>query len=233
MDVSFLLVHSPSVGPTTWRPVAEALRARGHTAVVPPLTDVAAGPPPYWPRVVDEVAAGAPRGQLAVVAHSNAGLFVPLVVHALAGQIAACLFVDAALPPRREGTVTAAEPEFLPFLRSLADESGVLPRWTSWWPEEDVAALLPDPRVREVVVAEQPRLPLSYYLEPIPVPARWDHVRSGYLWFAEAYAAQAKEAEERGWPVSRIPGEHLHQLVAPEAVADWLLATATEHERRP
>lgn len=225
MDLSFLLVHSPSVGPSTWAPVARALRARGHVAVVPPLTGVTAGPPPYWPRVADEVAAGAPRGPLAVVAHSNAGLFVPLVAQALAGQVAACLFVDAALPPRR-GATRAAEPEHLPFLRSLADEAGVLPRWTDWWPEEDVAALLPDPAVRRVVVAEQPRLPLAYYLEDIPVPARWDHIRSGYLWFADAYAGFAKEAEERGWPVARIPGEHLHQLVEPEAVADWLIATA-------
>ncbi|MEW9527817.1 alpha/beta hydrolase [Microbispora sp. NPDC049125] len=226
MDVSFLLVHSPSVGPSTWRPVAEALRARGHTAVVPPLVDVTAGPPPYWPRVVGDVVTGAPRGPLAIVAHSNAGLFVPLIAEALTGQISACLFVDAALPPRT-GSVQAAEPEFVPFLRSMADESGLLPRWTDWWPEEDVAALLPDRRTREVVVAEQPRLPLAYYLEEIPVPSRWDHVRSAYLWFGEGYATLAKEAAERGWPVDRIPGEHLHQLVAPGQVADWLVATAT------
>ncbi|MEU7696429.1 hypothetical protein OHB01_23090 [Microbispora hainanensis] len=74
MDVGFLLVHSPSVGPSTWTPVAETLRARGHTAVVPRLTGVTAGPPPYWPRVVSEVTASTPRGPLAVVAHSNAGL---------------------------------------------------------------------------------------------------------------------------------------------------------------
>jgi hypothetical protein len=225
VDVSFLLVHSPSVGPSTWTPVAEILRARGHTAVIPPLTDVTAGPPPYWPRVVSEVVASAPRGPLAVVAHSNAGLFVPLIAQALAGQVAACLFVDAALPPRR-GVCQAAEPEHLAFLRGLADDAGVLPRWTDWWPEDDVAALLPDPVVRQVVVAEQARLPLAYYLEEIPVPARWDHLRSGYLWFADAYATLAHEAGERGWPVARVPGEHLHQLVAPEAVADWLLASA-------
>ncbi|MFI7035467.1 alpha/beta hydrolase [Microbispora rosea] len=225
MDVSFLLVHSPSVGPSTWTPVAETLRARGHTAVVPRLTDVTAGPPPYWPRVVSEVAASAPRGPLAVVAHSNAGLFVPLIAQALAGQVAACLFVDAAVPPR-SGVCQAAEPEHLAFLLSLADDAGVLPRWTDWWPEDDVAALLPDPVIRQVVVAEQARLPLAYYQEEIPVPARWDHLRSGYLWFADAYAALAHEAGERGWPVARIPGEHLHQLVAPEAVADWLLASA-------
>ncbi|MFC0864258.1 hypothetical protein ACFHYQ_18350 [Sphaerimonospora cavernae] len=29
-----------------------------------------------------------------------------------------------------------------------------------------------------------------------------------------------------GWPTHRIPGEHLHQIFAPEAVADWLLTSS-------
>ncbi|GAA1274102.1 hypothetical protein GCM10009658_14490 [Planotetraspora silvatica] len=169
MDITFLLVHSPSVGPSTWTPVGEVLRSRGHRAVVPSLVDVTAGPGPYWPRVVERVTAAVPSGgPVAIVAHSNAGLFVPLIAQALGGRVSRCLFVDAALPSRR-GTTTAAEPEFLPFLRSIADESGVLPRWTDWWDEDDVAALFPDDATRRVVVAEQARLPLAYYQEEIPV----------------------------------------------------------------
>ncbi|GAA4555429.1 alpha/beta hydrolase [Planotetraspora kaengkrachanensis] len=226
MDITFLLVHSPSVGPSTWTPVAEVLRARGHRAVVPSLVDVTAGPAPYWPRVVDQAAASAPpEGPVTVVAHSNAGLFVPLIAQALRERVTSCLFVDAALPPR-QGTVTAAEPEFLPFLRSMTDDSGVLPRWTDWWGEEDVAAMFPDEATRRVVVTEQPRLPLGYYLEEIPVPPHWDSVAGAYLWFGDAYAAIAAEAAERGWPVGRIPGEHLHQVCAPGEVADWLVASA-------
>src|SRR4051812_45636136 len=95
MEETFVLVHSPSVGPSTWTPVAAILRERGHSAVVPSLVDVGAGPPPYWPRVVDQVVASTPPGPLTLVAHSNAGLFVPLLVEALRGQVAACLFVDA------------------------------------------------------------------------------------------------------------------------------------------
>ncbi|WP_239161810.1 alpha/beta hydrolase [Acrocarpospora phusangensis] len=225
MDATFVLVHSPSVGPSTWTPVAGALRARGRAAVVPSLVDIGTGAPPYWPRVVDEVTASAPAGALVIVAHSNAGLFVPLIVEALRGQIASCLFVDAALPPRT-GSTRAAEPEHLAFLSAMADADGVLPRWTDWWPEEAVAELVPDEAVRRQVVAEQPRLPLAYYDQEIPVPARWDHVRGAYLWFGEPYARAAKEADERGWPVTRIPGDHLHQVVAPERVAEWLIAAS-------
>jgi hypothetical protein len=41
--------------------------------------------------------------------------------------------------------------------------------------------------------------------------------------FGPSYAAMAEDARERGWPVSEIPGEHLHQIVEPAAVAERLL----------
>lgn len=55
MDAAFVLVHSPSVGPATWTPVAERLRDAGATAVVPDLRSVADAPVPFWPRVVEIV----------------------------------------------------------------------------------------------------------------------------------------------------------------------------------
>ncbi len=225
MDATFLLVHSPSVGPSTWNPVAAELRARRRRAVVPTLTEVTSGPPPYWPRVVDQVSMAAPDGPVVVVAHSNAGLYVPLVAERLRGQVTAVLFVDAALPPRR-GSIPAAESDHLTFLGAMADENGLLPRWTDWWPEEMVSALVPDRRTRDEIVAEQPRLPLLYYSQHIPVPHTWDRVRGAYLWFSDPYERTAKEADERGWPVTRIPGDHLHQVVAPGAVADWLISVS-------
>jgi hypothetical protein len=36
----FVLVHSPSVGPLTWGPVADALTVRQHDRVIPTLLDV-------------------------------------------------------------------------------------------------------------------------------------------------------------------------------------------------
>lgn len=84
MQPVFVLVHSPSVGPPTWAPVATQLEARDWRSVVPSLRDVAAAGPPFWPRVVDDVIA-AMSGLDAIepvvlVAHNNAGLFMPLLV---------------------------------------------------------------------------------------------------------------------------------------------------------
>jgi hypothetical protein len=41
MQPVFVLVHSPSVGPLTWAPVADRLEARDQDSIVPSLLDVA------------------------------------------------------------------------------------------------------------------------------------------------------------------------------------------------
>jgi hypothetical protein len=221
VDAAFVLVHSPSVGPATWAPVADRL----PDAVVPSLVDVADAPPPYWPRVVaivraaiDALPAGRP---VIVVAHSNAGLFVPLIVEASTRPVAGCVFVDAALPARSEAT-PVADPDLLDFLTPKADADGRLPPWTSWWDSADVAALFPDPSTQAAVEAEEPRLPLDYYRQQIPVSPGWSRRPCAYLHFAPAYDDAAAEARARGWEVTHLPGEHLHQLVAPAEVATYL-----------
>jgi hypothetical protein len=225
----FLLVHSPSVGPATWQPVAERLRESGHQAAVPSLLTVAASGPPFWPRVVGAVRSGLPaadpREPLVLVAHSNAGLFVPVIADGLGWPVACTIFADAAVPGR-EGETPLAPDSFLRFLRGLAGPDGRLPRWTDWWEEADVAPMFPSQQARDTVTREQPRLPLAYYRERVPVPAGWDKCRCCYLRFSAAYRAEEAEARERGWPVRVVPGEHLHQIVDPRAVTGAVLALA-------
>jgi len=224
VDAAFVLVHSPSTGPSAWTPVAERLPG---TTVVPDLTDVADSPSPFWPRVVEAVSkaiAGLPADRpVILVAHSNAGLFVPLIAEASARPVTGCVFVDAPLPARSEAT-PVAPPELIEFLQDRVDEDGRLPPWTAWWEEADVAPMFPDPRTREIVEAEQPRLPLAYYRQMIPVPAGWDRPPCAYLLFGPPYDEPAAEARARGWEVTEIPGEHLHEIVDPGAVADYLLS---------
>ncbi len=225
----FVLVHSPSVGPATWLPVAERLRGSGCAAVVPSLLAVGDGGPPFWPRVVAAVTAGLagtePRQPLVLVAHSNAGVFVPVLARGLGRPVAGSIFADATVP-EPDGRTPMAGEGFLPFLRGLADPDGRLPRWTDWWEEDDVAPMFPGPQAREVITAEQPRLPLAYYLEHVPAAAGWDDHPCAYLLFSPAYQDQAAEARRRGWPVRSVPGEHLHQIVDPGGVTSALLELA-------
>ncbi|WP_037915758.1 hypothetical protein [Actinacidiphila yeochonensis] len=224
----FVLVHSPSVGPSTWLPVADRLITTGHEVRVPSLLDVGAAEPPFWPEVVAAVRDGlvaVPEDQpLALVAHSNAGLFLPAIADGLPNPVAASVFVDAALPART-GSTPMAPPELLDFLDPLAVD-GMLPRWTDWWDEEDVAPMFADPLTRAAIVEEQPRLPLSYYEQHLPVPAGWDDHPCSYLLFGPPYDDAAEEAAARGWLVASSPGAHLHQTVDPAGTAAHIVALA-------
>ena len=226
MAASFVLIHSPSVGPRTWQPVAHRLAALGWAAAVPSLLNVTDHGPPFWPRVVDAVRAGLGTVRqdqgVVLVAHSNAGLFIPVITAALAGQVRGCIFVDAALPPAF-GAAPVAPPELLALLRDKAS-GGLLPPWTDWWDEEEVAPLFPDQATRQAVTEEQPRLPLSYFEGSVPVPAGWEAHLCAYLLFGPPYDELATEARGRGWVVKQLPGAHLHQLVDPGGVAGLLLA---------
>ncbi|MDG6108669.1 alpha/beta hydrolase [Dactylosporangium aurantiacum] len=231
MDAAFVLVHSPLVGPLTWAPVAAALTASGSAVAVPSLLGVTGGDPPFWPsvarRVTDAVTRLPGGAPLVVVAHSNAGYFVPVIVAGLAASaghaVAGCVFVDAALPART-GPTRVVAPALLDRLRPRAVD-GRLPPWIDWW-DEDPSPLFPDEPTRRAVCAELPRLPLTYYDQRVPVPSGWDTAPCAYLRFSDHYTPAARDARERGWAVTHLPGLHLHQLVDPAAVAAYLRTTA-------
>jgi hypothetical protein len=223
---AFVLVHSPAVGPGTWAPVARVLHSLGHDAVVPDLRRVTHEGPPYWPVVAVTVAESVDQldepGPVVLVAHSNAGLLLPTIADASPRPVAAAVYADAAVPAR-PGPSAAAPASMLEMLRAMADADGRLPRWTDWWPAEDVAGLVRDAGVRDELVAEQPSLPLDYYEQLLPVPAAWWSVPTAYLRLSEAYDEELAAAQLAGWPTVSMPGQHLHQVVDPVGVADALL----------
>jgi hypothetical protein len=172
-------------------------------------------------------------GPVAVVAHSNAGLFVPAIAEASPRPVEVVVLVDAVMPPS-PGPVAVAPPELMAHLRGLAGADRVLPRWTDWWPDEEVAALLPDPQVRREIIADQSRLPLDYYEQVVPIPTGWPPARGAYLQFTPVYAEDAARASAAGWVVEQLAGGHLHQVVDPLVVTDTvrrLIDTALERAR--
>ena len=203
--VAFLLVPSPLLGPATWAPVAERLDAR-----VVPTAGVRSGE-----ALVEAVAsaAGTLAGAVVLVPHSNAGLAVPAVAQRV--DLAATVYVDAALPVA--SPTPLAPPDFLHFLRGLADGDGLLPPWTEWW--DDLTGLFPSAAARDAVETEQPRLPLDYFTATLPVPRDWHHRPAAYVAFGDTYAEEVALATGWGWPVRTLPGRHLHQLHDPDGVA--------------
>ena len=233
----YVLVHSPVLGPASWAPVAEELARRDHRVTVPSLAGFAAGGPPYTARLLRQARAQVqqalgPGERLVFVVHSGAGVFAPYLATgfagagvagagagaAEAGADAAVVFADAGLPPE-DGPGQVLEEEFLPFVRELSD-GGLVPPWPQWWPAAELDPLFPDQATRERVSAEAAPLPLVFFEEALPPrPPGWQSCRCAFLRFSEGYLEPARQAAARGWPVRDLPGEHLHMLMDPAAVA--------------
>lgn len=212
--MEFVLVHSPLVGPGTWRWVAEALSAAGHRVVVPDLraaaltgrpqeliVAAASAVPSAWPRPV-------------LVGHSGAGFFLPPISEAFdAPQL---VFVDAGLPPP-EGPATVGG-DFLDRLRSLSVD-GVLPRWSTWWGDTLMRTLVRDDVRRADVEAEMPEVPLAFYESAVELPGGWTEGRGAYVLLSEAYRDGAIRARSLDWPVIERLGGHLDLVNEPDAIA--------------
>jgi hypothetical protein len=137
------------------------------------------------------------------------------------------VFVDAILPGSTGRTPLAPETA-LPHLAALADSDGLLPPWTAWWDEADVAAMFPDDETRRRIEAEEPRRPLTYFSQSVDTPTGWDERPAAYVAFGDTYATERDDAESRGWPTLTLAGAHLHMLVDPDAVASAILGLVTE-----
>ncbi|MGH3499464.1 MAG: hypothetical protein ACRDQA_00975 [Nocardioidaceae bacterium] len=212
------LLPSPLLGPSAWTPVHAVLAERGWDILLPSSPP---GPPRTGEDVLDWLVAALPADKdLVLIPHSNAGAYVPALTEQL--SVTGYVFVDAVLPPR-SGRLPLAPQELLDSLRSKADGVGVLPPWTQWWGESEVADLFPSAAVRARVEREQPRLPLSYFEGSLSIQKGWDDRPGGYLAFGDTYANEREGAVRRGWPVRTLAGQHLHLLARPDLVTTTLV----------
>ena len=227
---TFVLVHSPLVGPLTWKPVADKLGRKGFNAVVPVLLSEEVQPP-YWKRHAGAVAESLrdlpPSEPVILVAHSGAGPLLPAVRTQVGYGVVGYIFVDAALP----GPDGASR---LDLLRSSSEaagrfraraKDGLLLVWTQLFDvtDEMLHEIIPDPTLRRDFVKELRPIPLAVYEEPLPVFPGWPDGPCGYLKCSQVYDPEAAKARRNGWPVLELQGNHFHMLVEPEAVAQALV----------
>ena len=213
----YVLLHSPLVGPTTWKWVAEELCSDVDTVIVP--TVAVATLSSGWCAVASEFADQVPDTRGAVfVAHSGAGLLLPSIVDRARAIDPSLIFVDAGIPSESVPTPLLPD-EMLQELTKIA-ENGVLPPWSDWFGHEVMKDLIPDPDMRRLVASELPRLPLSYFSDFVPPVRLWPSVDNGYILLSEAYVDEASEAARRGWNVVERFGRHLDIVSNARAVAD-------------
>jgi hypothetical protein len=223
VPAALALLPSALLGPAVWRPVARRLTARGWDVWEQPSPmESIHGPEDVIGWYLDALPAGRP---VVVVAHSNAGLYLPTLT--LHRRVEAMVFVDAGVPPVT-GDYPLAPPSFLTFLEGIADGNGLLPVWTEWWGVEDLARLLPSPIRRREVEADQRQLPLHYFTCSLTAPAGWDARPAAYLAFGATYDADRAEAVRRGWATRTMDGGHLHMVVDPDGVTEQIAELLAE-----
>ncbi len=219
----FALIHSPLVGPFTWKLTALALRRREQQVIVPALRHSTISERPYWQQHTDAVTwALSPVSDyepLVLVAHSGAGVLLPAIRQALGRPVNAYLLVDALIPQDGQSRLDLfdAADEVEAFRQSAVD--GLLPTWT----EIDLQDAITDDEVRSRFVSELRPLPLAVYEEPIPVFEGWPDAPCGYVQFSAAYDGCGEAARQAGWAYRRMEGTHFQMLNKPAAVAMMLL----------
>lgn len=220
-----VLLSSPLLGGIVWEGVTPMLRERDREVVVPPDVDVRAHG--SVEAMVAEVLATLPADRpLAIVAHSNAGNLVPGIV--AARDVSAVVLVDAVLPAHA-GPHPVAPPPFVRRLATLADDRGLLPPWTTWFPDEAIAGLGLDAAQLARLRAAEPRVPYSYLAGTFEVPHEWARATPGaFVSFGDGYASERRLAASLGWRVRAVEGGHLHPLAAPEEVAAVIDEELTE-----
>jgi len=224
VTATFVLIHSPLVGPLTWSAVLAELQRRGLPVVAPELRDNGSGP--YWPQHAHAVVAAIerlPPGHPPIlVAHSGAGPLLPAIRRACARPMAAYVFVDAGLP--RDGLsrldeMESSASELAALLREHLAAGGRFPEWS----DDDLREIVPDDRLRQGLIAELRPRGLDFFTETLPGFQGQPDAPCGYIQLSVAYQGPAAEAQRQGWAYRGIDAGHFHMLVAPSVVAAALI----------
>lgn len=104
--------------------------------------------------------------------------------------------------------------------------AGLLPPWGTGWPEDVWRRLIPDATLRTQFTEELRPTPLGLCEERVSWPETWPDAPCRYLRFSSLYADQEHEAQRAGWVIQQITGDHLHMLVRPTEVAEYLIDLA-------
>jgi len=219
----FVLIHSPLVGPMSWRLVADELGRRNLAAVVPTLNSVSGTTIPYWKQHVNAIAealkAAPPDRPLILLAHSGAGMLLPAIREVTGRKVVAYVFVDAMIPEANKSRLDLfASREAADRFRQNA-KNGYLPTWS----EQDLRDDIPNAEVRRRFASELKPLPLDVYEEPIPVFAGWPDAPCFYLQFTPTYDIGKQRAQSSGWIYRRMDGGHFLMLVDSKDVTETLL----------
>lgn len=210
---SILLLGSVFLSEQSMVPLAHHLGDLGHR------TDVCARPNGASADLVlqryrESLSAEGPQ---VLVAHSNAGLYLPALL--AASTQTSAVFMDCILPPFTGGLVPTVPGELGKNLSAWA-VNGLLPPWTSWWPADVIRDLVTEEADYQQLLEQTPQVPEAYVHQRLRVPRAW-HVDlpAAYLLLSPGYQAECDRARDARWPTAELSLGHLGMLRDPALVA--------------
>ncbi len=227
----YVLIHSPLVGPLTWSLVADELRRRGLSVIVPTLIDSPDTNQPFWKQHAESVSKTFAQISndipLTLVAHSGAGPLLPVIRQFITNPVRAHVFADAGIP--RDGAtrldlMRSEDPEWAEGFQSELEQGERFPTWSA----DDLQEIIPDVSLRQQMVAElQPR-GLGFFTEPIPVFDGWPDAPCIYIKFSAPYERPYAQARQAGWQTREVEAGHFHMLVDPVTVTNLITETVNK-----
>lgn len=228
---TYVLIHSPLVGPLTWMFVADQMRQKDIDVLVPTLVDLPNSAVPFWKQHAESVSQTLAEFQkdtpLTLVAHSGAGPLLPVIRQSLPNPINAYVFVDAGIPRQdacRLDLMKSEDPQWAAEFQEELEAGGTFPNWSF----SDLAEAFPDETLRRQMVAELRPRGLSFFMEPIPVFDGWPDAPCVYIQCSAPYESSAFQARQRGWPTYKLEAGHFHMLVDPETVTNLIIGAVNE-----
>jgi hypothetical protein len=227
----YVLIHSPLVGPLTWTLVANELRQRGSTVLLPSLHNSPEQKQPYWQQHASSVAQAftkVPKSlPLILVAHSGAGPLLPAIRQLLPNSIHAYVFVDAGIP--RDGATRLdlmryEDADWADQFEKELERGERFPTWSF----DDLQEAMPDENIRRQMVPELRPRNLDFFTEPIPVFAGWPDAPCIYIQLSASYDWDAAQARLANWPTYNVEAGHFHMLVDARQVAELIAESVTK-----
>ncbi|MFI6096561.1 hypothetical protein ACIA8G_13455 [Lentzea sp. NPDC051213] len=215
--VTVVLMHSPFLGPSSMRPLADELASDGAAVLLVDL-QMTINEAPVHQRLIgafaDALDDSGVAGPLVLVGHSGAGPLLPCFADALEMDVAGLVFLDSDLPTPGRAWRETVDPALVSKVKASVRD-GKLPRWDRWFPE-DPFRLIPA-ELREEMRDEAPEVPWEFLKEQRP-SVEWTGP-CGYVLLSAHYEDAAANADKLGWPVERVESHHLAAATSPSAVA--------------
>jgi hypothetical protein len=234
-NLTYVLIHSPLVGPLTWQLVQREMGKRGIEAITPTLVDHPNSTQPYWRQHAESVAGDLdhipPERSLVLVAHSGAGPLLPIIRKSMHHSISAYIFVDAGIPRdnlSRMDLMRLEDGQWAEQFHQTLLQGERFPVWT----EEDLREVIPDDTLRRKMVTEINPRALPFFIEPIPVFDGWPDAPCAYIKFSASYDWDFEQARQADWAVREINAGHFHMLVGPVAVTNMIVEAVHELGQR-